>query len=37
MSDSIPMGQRKIVEGRLRVFYYGYWIKAYEVPADTLP
>jgi hypothetical protein len=36
MSESIPMGQRQIVDGRLRVFYYGYWIKAYEVPADTL-
>src|SRR5262249_57423073 len=22
--------------GRWRVFYDGYWIKAYEVPADTL-
>ncbi len=36
MNDSIPMGQKQVVEGRLRVFYYGYWIKAYEAPADTL-
>lgn len=36
MSNSIPMGQRQVIDGRPRVFYYGYWIKAYEAPADTL-
>jgi hypothetical protein len=36
MSETIPIGQRQIVDGRLRVFYYGYWIKAYDAPADTL-
>jgi hypothetical protein len=25
-----------MIDGRLRVYYYGYWIKAYDVPADTL-
>src|SRR5271156_6823048 len=36
MSEAIPFGKRQIIDGRLRVYYYGYWIKAYEVPADTL-
>jgi hypothetical protein len=36
METAIPFGKKQIVEGRLRVYYYGYWIKAYEVPADTL-
>jgi hypothetical protein len=25
-----------VVNGRLRVYYYGYWIKAYDVPANSL-
>ncbi|HTB75222.1 MAG TPA: hypothetical protein VK762_18360 [Polyangiaceae bacterium] len=36
MESAIPFGKKQVVEGRLRVYYYGYWIKAYEVPADTL-
>ncbi len=36
MDDVIPLGKKQIIEGQLRVYYYGYWIKAYEVPADTL-
>jgi hypothetical protein len=32
----IPLGEKREIDGRLRVHYYGYWIKAYEVPADTL-
>lgn len=32
----IPLGEKREIDGRLRVYYYGYWIKAYEVPADTL-
>ncbi len=36
MDADTPMGEKKVIDGRLRVFYYGYWIKAYEVPADTL-
>ena len=36
MDNAIPFGRKEIVDGRLRVYYYGYWIKAYEVPADTL-
>jgi hypothetical protein len=29
-------GVRRIINGEERVFYDGYWIKAYKVPADTL-
>lgn len=36
MSETIPAGTRGIVDGRERVFYEGYWIKTYPVPADTL-
>lgn len=36
MDDSLPPGTRRVIDGQLRVHYYGYWIKAYPVPADTL-
>lgn len=36
MGEAIPFGKKQVIDGRLRVYYYGYWIKAYEVPADTL-
>jgi hypothetical protein len=37
MTDiEIAQGEERMFEGQLRVFYDGYWIKAYEVPADTL-
>jgi hypothetical protein len=36
MTNTIAFGKKQVVGGRLRVYYYGYWIKAYEVPADTL-
>jgi hypothetical protein len=36
MDNAIPFGRKEIIDGRLRVYYYGYWIKAYDVPADTL-
>jgi hypothetical protein len=36
MGTEIPRGAQQVIEGRLRVYYDGYWIKAYEVPADTL-
>lgn len=29
-------GTRRIINGEERVFYDGYWIKTYKVPADTL-
>jgi hypothetical protein len=34
--DSIPCGTKQIIDGVERVYYYGYWIKTYEAPADTL-
>ncbi|MDB4983428.1 MAG: hypothetical protein JWM82_4180, partial [Myxococcales bacterium] len=36
MEGDIPAGTKRCCEGQWRVFYDGYWIKAYEVPADTL-
>lgn len=36
METEIPLGTKRVIDGQLRVFYYGYWIKAYDVPADTL-
>lgn len=29
-------GSKRIIDGVERVYYYGYWIKTYEAPADTL-
>jgi len=36
MDDEIPMGTRQVIDGQPRVYYYGYWIKEYEAPEDTL-
>ena len=37
MTDSeIPQGEQRVIEGQVRVYYDGYWIKKYDVPADTL-
>ncbi len=38
MSDdtAISNGAKRAVGGQWRVFYDGYWIKAYDAPADTL-
>jgi hypothetical protein len=36
MDDAVSLGTERIIEGQRRVFYYGYWVKAYDVPADTL-
>lgn len=35
-APTTPNGTRRFVDGQLRVHYDGYWIKTYEVPADTL-
>lgn len=32
----VPAGTRRLIDGKLRVFYDGYWVKCYQVPADTL-
>jgi hypothetical protein len=36
MDHETPRGTKRFVGGQWRVFYDGYWIKAYEAPADTL-
>ena len=36
MDDDIATGTERVIDGRLRVYYDGYWIKSYEIPADTL-
>lgn len=36
MTDVVADGDEAIINGQRRVHYDGYWIKAYEVPADTL-
>ena len=37
MTDiEIPQGEQRVIEGQHRVYYDGYWIKQYDVPADTL-
>lgn len=36
MESSVPIGTKRMIDGRLRVFYYGYWVKEYEAPADSL-
>jgi hypothetical protein len=36
MDCPIPLGTKRIVDGQERVHYYGYWVKTYPVPADTL-
>ena len=36
MSMDFPRGTKQVIDGRLRIFYDGYWVRAYEVPADTL-
>lgn len=36
MEATVLNGTKKTIEGKPRVYYDGYWIKAYEVPEDTL-
>ncbi len=36
MDNEIPDGTRRIIDGRERVYYSGYWVKTYAVPEDTL-
>ena len=36
-TEELPQeGVRRVIDGEERVFYDGYWIKVYKVPADTL-
>jgi len=34
--DGVSDGAKRAIDGRWRVFYDSYWIKAYDAPADTL-
>ena len=36
MDEELPLGTSRVIDGVRRVYYYGYWIKEHEVPADTL-
>src|SRR5436190_15710093 len=36
MIEEVPSGTKRVVDGQVRVFYDGYWIKQYEAPANTL-
>jgi hypothetical protein len=36
MNSDVPLGKKQIIDGRLRVYYYGYWIRAYDAPRDSL-
>jgi hypothetical protein len=36
MEGDIADGTERLIEGRLRVRYEGYWIRAYPIPSDTL-
>jgi hypothetical protein len=36
MNSHVAPGEKKIINGQLRVYYDGYWIKVYTPPADTL-
>jgi len=36
MHEDTPAGSRRLCDGQWRVFYDGYWIKAYDAPENTL-
>src|SRR5581483_5254873 len=36
MDCEAPQGTKRLIEGQWRVYYDGYWVKAYEIPADSL-
>lgn len=36
MDEPASLGTERTIDGQRRVYYYGYWVKAYEAPADTL-
>ncbi|HEX6767117.1 MAG TPA: hypothetical protein VF103_16585 [Polyangiaceae bacterium] len=36
MDHETAEGTERVVDGRPRVFYEGYWIKSYPIPSDTL-
>ena len=36
MGETIPTGTERVIDGRRRVYVNGFWVKAYDSPADTL-
>jgi hypothetical protein len=36
MSEPVPNGTTRVIEGVRRVYFDGYWIKAYDPPEDSL-
>jgi hypothetical protein len=36
MDSDLACGTKRLINGQWRVYYDGYWIKAYDAPADTL-
>jgi hypothetical protein len=36
MGSEIVQGSKRLIDGQWRVYYDGYWIKFYDVPANTL-
>jgi hypothetical protein len=36
METQIEPGSKRAIDGQWRVYYLGYWVKAYDAPADTL-
>src|SRR6516225_4647909 len=36
VSEAVPFGSKRLIDGQERVHYYGYWIKTYEAPEDSL-
>lgn len=34
--EDLPQGTRRVMDGQQRAYYYGYWIKAYDPPTETL-
>jgi hypothetical protein len=35
-ADPPPPGTQRVIDGHLRVYHDGYWIKGYDAPADSL-
>ena len=36
METRLANGTKRVIDGIARVYYDGYWVKAYDAPADTL-
>jgi len=36
VDSALAIGTERVIDGRVCVYYYGYWIRAYRPPADSL-